>query len=532
MKLIKFSLPFISAFMIIAFPILFLNQRTTAQGKQFDFPPPPHLEPTAIQNSYDANRFVERTTNTLASTDVITNVLGVGNDQIHGLIYFDGSLWASTRTSPARILRINPSNLAVENQIDLQSGQNEAEDITAGQGYVWTILYTNPAQLIRIDPNTNSAQTAITFQDIDPAKVLAYGASLKYAFGFLWAGGINHLAKIDITNPDAPTYQIQDFSSIATDGYVLISALTNSNNHLWGIFEQFSLTDNKFFASTIIKIDPATPTTGYITFLVDTLFPDDITYAGTHFYTSSEDQPNIQLPSNMYIFNDSLTAYSSMQVSNHASYGTFLDPYELTNFWGAYVNSPGKIIKFDLNGNTLASLNLPLGFNDPSEIAFDDAGNMYVSTWQIPSGIVKYTVAEISSDLGITKTASPDPAIAGQELRYTLSITNSGPVGATNVVVNDTLPSGVTFLSSLPGLPNCSHSNGSVICNLGSLLANQSVQINIRVLVNASTFGKITNNATVTSSEHDTNNSNNNVAIDTQVFHHINLPIIIRNNPQ
>ena len=54
------------------------------------------------------------------------------------------------------------------------------------------------------------------------------------------------------------------------------------------------------------------------------------------------------------------------------------------------------------------------------------------------------------ADLALTKAASPDPVLAGNKLTYTLTITNSGPSAATGVTLIDTLPAGVTFVSSTP----------------------------------------------------------------------------------
>ena len=34
-----------------------------------------------------------------------------GDNQIHGFTYYNGYLWASTRTNPCRILRIDPVTL-------------------------------------------------------------------------------------------------------------------------------------------------------------------------------------------------------------------------------------------------------------------------------------------------------------------------------------------------------------------------------------------------------------------------------------
>ena len=53
-----------------------------------------------------------------------------------------------------------------------------------------------------------------------------------------------------------------------------------------------------------------------------------------------------------------------------------------------------------------------------------------------------------AADLSITKTDSADPVIAGQDLTYTLVVTNDGPSDATNVVVTDAVPAGTSFVSA------------------------------------------------------------------------------------
>lgn len=56
------------------------------------------------------------------------------------------------------------------------------------------------------------------------------------------------------------------------------------------------------------------------------------------------------------------------------------------------------------------------------------------------------TTAIKTADLAITKSDTPDPVTAGEQVTYTIGVTNQGPDGATNVTVVDTLPAGVVCL--------------------------------------------------------------------------------------
>ena len=58
------------------------------------------------------------------------------------------------------------------------------------------------------------------------------------------------------------------------------------------------------------------------------------------------------------------------------------------------------------------------------------------------------------ADLAVNKTASPDPVIAGNDLTYTITATNNGPIAATGVQVVHALPGNVTFVSSSAGTFN------------------------------------------------------------------------------
>ena len=102
-------------------------------------------------------------------------------------------------------------------------------------------------------------------------------------------------------------------------------------------------------------------------------------------------------------------------------------------------------------------------------------------------------------ELQMTKSALPDPVIKGGALAYTLSILNNGTIPATGVVVRDTLPTGVTWVStansnigtlcSTDAVLDCDCTQpdgtqaGGLVCQLGSVAVGATETITINVTV-------------------------------------------------
>jgi len=123
------------------------------------------------------------------------------------------------------------------------------------------------------------------------------------------------------------------------------------------------------------------------------------------------------------------------------------------------------------------------------------------------------TAAIPVADLSITKIDDIDPILAGNQLTYTIDVSNAGPDDAENVVVTDTLPSGVSFVSST----GCTEPNGVPTCSLGTITAGGSAQYTVVVDVASSTSGIIVNNVSVTSDADDPVGANNVYEENTQV---------------
>jgi uncharacterized repeat protein (TIGR01451 family) len=80
-------------------------------------------------------------------------------------------------------------------------------------------------------------------------------------------------------------------------------------------------------------------------------------------------------------------------------------------------------------------------------------------------------------------TDAPDPVQLGNNLTYSIGVTNNGPTQATTVTVVDALPAGMTFVSATASQGTCSYISAvrTVRCDLGSL-ANQGAATVITVV--------------------------------------------------
>lgn len=127
------------------------------------------------------------------------------------------------------------------------------------------------------------------------------------------------------------------------------------------------------------------------------------------------------------------------------------------------------------------------------------------------------------ADLSMTKSAEPDPATPGEEITWTLVVTNSGPSIANNVVVTDILPSGTTFASASTG---CSHTAGTVTCSAVSILSGAQATFTITAALDSSLTGSVTNTASVDSDTPDPNPDDNSATDETPLTPSADLSVL------
>ena len=122
---------------------------------------------------------------------------------------------------------------------------------------------------------------------------------------------------------------------------------------------------------------------------------------------------------------------------------------------------------------------------------------------------------EENADLGVTKSDSRDPITARRTLTYQIKVTNGGPASATQVVLTDSLPTSVQFLSVTSSGGTCVKQGQNVVCNLGTIGPGGAVDV--RIDVRPLRAGTIKNTVTVDAAENDPAPGNNTEIETTQV---------------
>jgi uncharacterized repeat protein (TIGR01451 family) len=351
----------------------------------------------------------------------------------------------STNNSGDATVAVKPVDLVVTNAI-----LNPPAALQAGSTYTWQVGVKN-------DGGSPATGSTLAFPVPDGTSVdgplpngctlSTDGKTITCVLGTIAPGAsvptLNIPLKVSSTNPPASVSTIATATSLETDANVDNNSATTSTPVVSAVDLGVTLTsspgttsagDTLTLTATVTNSGPATPLTPKVTVTVPT---------GTTFvsapsgctYDASTRVVTCDLPANGLAPGSSLTRDIKVLVGQ-------TPPDALSST--ATVSAPSN----DTNPtNNTASLQVP---------------------------VVKV------AGLSITKTASTPNAKPGDTVTYTLKASNAGPAAAQDVVIDDVIPAGTTFVSA--DSP-CAFAAGKVTCAVGTIAAGDSHTVTVKVQV-------------------------------------------------
>ena len=146
---------------------------------------------------------------------------------------------------------------------------------------------------------------------------------------------------------------------------------------------------------------------------------------------------------------------------------------------------------------------------------------------------VDFLIGAARADVGLGKTVSPDPLVAGTEFSYTITPTNAGPSTAAGTQIVDSLPPGLIPLDVQTTQGTCSISGQTVTCDIGDVtpalfLPVLGGEVTIVVTGTVATtvpIGVLTNSVTISSTTPDPGPIPNIFRLTTDVVREADLSI-------
>ncbi len=186
----------------------------------------------------------------------------------------------------------------------------------------------------------------------------------------------------------------------------------------------------------------------------------------------------------------------------------------ISNYWQTVnVNLPASA----------AGQNVQLRWNCGTDSSNTGSGAVgwYVDSISITDSV--FNCETVITDLAISQSLAASSLQAGQNLIYTLSVTNLGPQSAANVVVTDTVPANASFVSA----PGGSYAGGQVVFTSAMLPVNSVTNFTLTLApVSGYVFTNVASVATITPEVGATNSST--VLVATQI---VEVPASITNAP-
>jgi uncharacterized repeat protein (TIGR01451 family) len=371
-------------------------------------------------------------------------------------------------------------NTTVATSADLAVTKTGPATVTAGQNLTYheTVTNNGPSDaqnvsLLDILPAnatfvSSMQNTGPTFSSSNPATIGTFAAGASATFTVIVQANSNDTAGSTVTNTLIVSSSTSDPNAVNNTASTTATVVTSAD-------------------VSIVKSGPATVTAG-----------TNATYSLTVTNAGPSDAQNVTT-TDMIPAGTSLVSFT--QNSGPANGSTL--PLGGTETYTVVVSIPASTA----SGTTLTdTATVSTTTNDP---------NLVNNTSTLRSTVTT------SADLSVSKTG-PATETAGDNLTYTVTVSNSGPSNAQSVTLADAIPAGATFVSAsqLSGptftlmTPAAGSGSGSITATLGTLNTATSAVFSIVLQAKASDANgsTVVNTATFNSSSTSDPNTANNTA--------------------
>lgn len=245
--------------------------------------------------------------------------------------------------------------------------------------------------------------------------------------------------------------------------------------------------------TTTTTINPA-PVQQAVISLSKTTNQTTVPQGGTFTYTITATNTG-NIPANSVVISDALDPNITLVSATPQQNSTSVAEGITTLTWQAGTIQP--------NASYIINLTVRVNAEAPAETTINNtvtstSTNADPQTASSPGVSVVTFTPTGSANIALQKTATPANPAVGDQVTFTLTATNGGPDQATNLVINDVLPAGLTFVSSNPSQGSYNNSNG--IWTVGTLENGSTATLELVATVNQAGAGTtITNTATVAS---------------------------------
>jgi uncharacterized repeat protein (TIGR01451 family) len=306
------------------------------------------------------------------------------------------------------------------------------------------------------------------------------------------------------TGPDGSPHRAGDYSGTTVD----IDTSGAPTNTFWSANEY---SNGGVWGTALAQFTISTPTSADLA--VTASGPSSVT-AGTNASYTITLTNNGPDTAQSVVLTDVLPAGSSFVSITPAAGNP--DSFSFTQSGGTLTGTSPSVASGNMDSFTLvvsAPGNLANGasFSDTASVTSATSDPNSANNSATVSGSI---VNNQSADLSVAASGLATSA-EGNTITYSVTVTNSGPSDAANVVLTDSLAAQMRFVSATASQGTFTQSGGAVTFSLGTVGAGKTVSVTVTVQLLED--GNLTDSASVTSSTTDPNTANNSASATTAV---------------